>query len=634
MVIPGTIATSPAQAVAPINQYPDVNESQIQSSATISAATYNSTPNTITYTTSRNVFASYGTGSNASGAMYVLVTGLTSGACTGANTYNTPKQALAITSISASGGIVTYTATAITSLITGENVTITGATTAGYNGTFRVASTSGSTSFTVVSSATGATSTATGSYSVWQQITAATDTTFTIANPSGNVLTACSSITGQTGAAIARASGLLNQVGSRTSLIATDGTGSVIVMSTGAKWPINTTSGYLYISKDSGSTFRKIDFVNSSGVPLSGTTFTHKSSNAALAPFSTLGYTGCQHISCQWNSVSISNDGQVIAAASFGGEFIFSKDGGTSWIEVSREGYNPCLSSEVWVWQDVKVSRDGTKIFAAESGKSLMWFLDLSKPITQISSGGRGSSYGLPYISTSTSGNTVVNAATDTYDFSTAVNNHYTLTPSTNGDIVDAAMYPSNQSLDLNPGAGSATCNQSIYSSQTNPSVISPYSADTSYLSVVGSGRVFTTSAGAYITNNPYAIGISGTGTNLYIDGGFQTFKRCVMNGPWSTSTCQVQTTVPGTTDPNNANNPYNWSNIDVRSIFASASGKYVTVVGFQNEILVSTNYGVSWTNNASSPYSTAAAATYSPTCQNPYGVVAIAGSDDGRCRA
>lgn len=75
---------------------------------------------------------------------------------------NAMVSTISITAISGNGTTITYTAA--NTLVAGNLVTITGATTAGYNLTNATVATATSTSFTVTNSATGATSTATGTY--------------------------------------------------------------------------------------------------------------------------------------------------------------------------------------------------------------------------------------------------------------------------------------------------------------------------------------------------------------------------------------------------------------------------------------------------------------------------------------
>ena len=67
-----------------------------------------------------------------------------------------------ITSITANGTTITYNLSDTSNLVSGQTITITGATTGGFNGTFTVGVVTANTSFTVTNGTTGSSSTATG----------------------------------------------------------------------------------------------------------------------------------------------------------------------------------------------------------------------------------------------------------------------------------------------------------------------------------------------------------------------------------------------------------------------------------------------------------------------------------------
>lgn len=80
-------------------------------------------------------------------------------------TAGTAVSTVAITAIASTGTTVTYSTATTTGIVVGQQITIAGATTAGFNGTFIVSAFTANTSITVLSTATGATSTANYSYS-------------------------------------------------------------------------------------------------------------------------------------------------------------------------------------------------------------------------------------------------------------------------------------------------------------------------------------------------------------------------------------------------------------------------------------------------------------------------------------
>lgn len=77
----------------------------------------------------------------------------------------------AITAISTATGTVTYSTASTTGLTTGEQITVSGATTSGFNGTFIITAVAAGASFTVANATTGATSTATGNLPTIQNLT-------------------------------------------------------------------------------------------------------------------------------------------------------------------------------------------------------------------------------------------------------------------------------------------------------------------------------------------------------------------------------------------------------------------------------------------------------------------------------
>jgi hypothetical protein len=79
---------------------------------------------------------------------------------------------LAITGITAAGGVVTYAVASTTGLVAGQQIVISTATVPGFNGTKTILNVTGS-NFTVTDIATGSTSTATGTLGSIQNLTAA-----------------------------------------------------------------------------------------------------------------------------------------------------------------------------------------------------------------------------------------------------------------------------------------------------------------------------------------------------------------------------------------------------------------------------------------------------------------------------
>ena len=370
-----------AKAAVPITTYPATKVRNIIETKNIASATHSA--GTITFTTTtKNLFAFSPTATAHS--QFVRITGMINNPATCSMTsanvsygiltdgFNGKVDGLNITSISTSGGIVTYNVSgSIGSVQPQEQVTILNATTAGFNGTFTVNSVTAS-SFTVISAVTGASSTAFGKHYIWDRITGATDYTFTVArNPDG--VGACTATTNIGSLAATRDGDNLPSV--RTSNMATDGTGATIFMATGSRWPsTQNAEGLLYISRNSGATFSRVDLVGPDDVSLGNTPITN--------PKTTPGYNdlyGCQHRTCQWSSVSMSANGLVLAATSAAGAFIYSTDGGYHWIEVMREKYFRCQNDgSGHPWQQVSVSKGGNKIVAAtQSG--IVFVLDLTQ---------------------------------------------------------------------------------------------------------------------------------------------------------------------------------------------------------------------------------------------------------------
>lgn len=101
------------------------------------------------------------------------------------------NRAYAITAISGSGSAVTYSLSDTTNLISGQTITITGASVAGYNGTFTVGTVTPNVSFTVSgNSTTGASSTATGTVAASNFNNLANDTVVAAASSAWFVLPA------------------------------------------------------------------------------------------------------------------------------------------------------------------------------------------------------------------------------------------------------------------------------------------------------------------------------------------------------------------------------------------------------------------------------------------------------------
>jgi hypothetical protein len=370
-----------AKAAVPIATYPASKVHNIVESANITAATYNAGTVSATYTTAtKNLFA-FSPTQNAY-TMYVTVEGIINPA-SGCNFslnqpqiyndgFNTPYDTSSVTSTSSSGGYVTYTVANIGDIIIGETVYVNGAATAGFNGTFTVTAVNRTAkTFTVLNPATGSSTGAFVKHLKWYMLTGVTDYTFTVALVNPNAGGTCIPSFNLGSIVTVRDAGFYGA--EKSSNMATDATGSTIFMATGSHWPRDSLKeGVLYISRNSGISFSRVDLVDQSGNSIGDTPM---SNPAVLAGYNSL--YGCQHRTCLWNSVSMSANGLVIAATSFGGEFVYSTDGGYHWTEVYREKRAYCSAGGYVQWQQVLVTKDAGKITAI-SGATI-FNLDLTR---------------------------------------------------------------------------------------------------------------------------------------------------------------------------------------------------------------------------------------------------------------
>jgi len=546
-----------AKAAVPIPTYPAAKVHNIVESANITAATYNAGTGSVTYTTAtKNLFA-FSPTQNAY-TMYVTVEGIINPA-SGCNFslnqpqiyndgFNTPYDTSSVTSTSSSGGYVTYTVANIGDIIIGETVYVTGAATAGFNGTFTVSAVNRTAkTFTVLNPATGSSTGAYVKHLKWYMLTGATDYTFTIALVNPNSGGTCIPSFNLGSIVTARDSGFYGQ--ERSSNMATDATGSTIFMATGSHWPRDSLKeGSLYISRNSGISFTRVDLVDNAGNSIGETPM---SNPAVLAGYNSL--YGCQHRTCVWQSVSMSANGLVIAAVSYGGEFVYSTDGGYHWTEVYREKRAYCSAGGYVQWQQVVVSKDAGKIIAIAAGT--IFSLDLNR-------------------------SNVVNV---------------------------------NAILPINP----ANCSQNTYNSTTNPSVYNNVSTDVASIDSNIRG------------NNLYALGTNQDGSMLVFNYGYNKTIQCNAKDGLIKTCALAPAIQTGVASPSTIA----WNTIDVKSIFVSNSGQYITIGGFRNLFVRSADYGRTY-QVASDDYNPNHASYSSLNvgdCGSASGIISIAGSDDGR---
>lgn len=547
-----------AKAAVPIATYPATKVHNIVESANITAATYSAGTGSVTYTTAtKNLFAFSPTQSTYS--MQVTVEGIINSA-TGCNVslnnpqiynngFNTPYDTSSVTSTSSSGGFVTYTVANIGDIIIGETVYVTGAATDGFNGTFTVTAVNRTAkTFTVLNPATGSSSGAFVRHLKWYVLTGATDYTFTIALVTPNYGGTCVPTFNLGSIVTARDAGFYGT--ERSSNMATDATGSKIFMVTGSHWPRDLTKeGVLYISRNSGISFTRVDLVDKDGNSIGQSPMSN--------PYQSLaGYRdlyGCQHRTCVWNSVSMSANGLVIAAVSYAGEFVYSTDGGYTWTEVWREKRYSCSAGAVPNWQQVLVTKDAGKI-------------------------------------TAISGNTIFNLDL------------------TRSNVVDV-----NAVLPTNP----TNCTQNTYTSTTNPSVYNNSSTDAASIdSDLRSGGVL------------YAVGADQSGSKLIFNYGYNRTVICSANAGLI-GICSLAPAIQTGATPSTIA----WNTIDVRSIFISNSGQYITIGGFKNLFVRSADYGTTFqvASDDHNPNHGSYSSLNVGDCGSASGIISIAGSDDGR---
>jgi hypothetical protein len=549
-----------AKAAVPITTYPATKVRNILETQAIASSTYVATNNTIFTTSNKNLFKFSPT--QVAYSPFVQITGMVNDPATcniavsgsfGANLadgYNSPYDGINITSISASAGIVTYTTNAIQGAITGEQITISGASTAGFNGTFTINSTNGSTTISVINPATGASSSAYGKHYTWERIYGATDYTFTVArNPNASGQT-CTATTNGGSRAVSRDTDNIPQL--RTSNMATDATGATIFMASGSRWPTQQTAeGELYVSRNSGSTFTKVDLMDTNGISIGNTTISN--------PYNTAGYNtlyGCQHRTCMWNSISVSADGQVVAATSLGGEFVYSTDGGYHWTEVQREKYGMCAARASIGWQQVAVSKNGNKIIASLTGGVGIFVLDTTK-----------------------------------------------------SNILSASpLWP----------PGNSGCGQGPYYTTTNPAIYGSTATDKSSAPI-----------DLQTSCQVYALGTNQNGNTLVIACGQSRIVICKLSSAQITS-CRL---APDMTFDNSTSIAWSATGIgNTSSVYVSNSGQYITIGTFSNLQARSEDYGATFQQFGTAyTRSNGGSSTNVSDCNNPEGIISIAGSDNGQ---
>lgn len=571
--------TKASAAPLDITTYPQQRTGDLREIETLTAASYTS-PN-ITFTTGgKNLFA-FEKEISGTWGMYVQFTGMVNSGASCNRTqnlndpikydgYNSPIDSVTVTSISASAGIVTYNVAQTGEIQVGEEVTISGAANAGFNGVFKVNTVTANSRFTVLSSATGTSSTANARHVRWEKIISSTDTTVTVARDPGN---GCTATATSSSFAVARENGPNITAMEKSSNMATDASGSLIFMSTGTSWPATYDGkGYLYISRNSGVTWNKVDLVDSSGVSIGNTGIQNLSQDNGTAPYQFTTLYGCQRRSCAWSSVSVSHDGMTLAAASFKGELVFSQDGGYTWTEVFREHQKRCnLDGGGMNWQEIRVTKDGKKIIAYDNNMGNLMTLDLTQAVT-----------------------------------------------------INLSAKPPTNLTAANYGGAYAPCEQSFYSTTTNPSFFSTHSTDKVKIP-----------AQLRDLSNLYTMAIDKTGNRIIMHFGYNTTVVCTGSGnQWT------KCTVPAPPSYSTGGSITGWNQMDLRGTFMSASGQYITLAGFSTYIVRSTDFGSTFqivsdqVRDASLGKNTrsyGSTSTNTSVCGDPSGVNSIAGSDDGK---
>ena len=569
-----------AAAPLDITTYPQQRVGDLREVETLTAASY-SNPN-ITFTTGTKNLFSFEKEISGTWGMYIQITGMVnSGAgCNRAQNvndpikydgYNSPIDSVTVTSISASAGVVTYNVAKTGEIQVGEEVTISGAANAGFNGTFKVNTVTFDSRFTVISSATGTSSTANARHVRWEKIISSTDTTVTIARNPG---ASCTATTTASSLAVARENGPNINAMEKSTNMAADASGSLIFMSTGASWPAAyNAKGYLYISRNSGVSWSKVDLVDSSGASIGNDGIQNLSQDVGTAPYQFTTLYGCQRRSCAWSSVSVSHDGMTLAAASYLGELVFSRDGGYTWTEVFREHQKRCnLDGGGINWQEIRVTKDGKKIIAYDSNMGNLMTLDLTQAYS----------------------------------------------------INLSAKPPSNLKA-ANYGGSYAPCEQSFYSTTTNPSFFSTHSTDRERIPAEFRDR-----------QNLYTMAIDKTGSRIILSFGFNSTVVCTGSGnQWT------RCTIPAAPTYSNGQTILGgFANIDIRASFMSASGQYITLAGYASYIVRSTDYGATFQivsdqtrdgSTGKNAVTHGSTSTNLSVCGDPTGAGSIAGSDDGK---
>jgi hypothetical protein len=247
----------------------------------------------------------------------------------------------------------------------------------------------------------------------------------------------------------------------------------------------------------------------------------------------------------------MSANGLVIAAASYGGEFVYSTDGGYHWTEVYREKRAYCSAgSSVPLWQQVTVSKDASKIVAVTS--STVFSLDLNR----------------------------------------------------------------SNALNINAILPIGACSQNTYTSTTNPSVYASTSTDAASIDSDLKGGAI------------YAIGTNQDGSTLILNYGYNRTVICPVKAGLIGS-CSLAPAIQTGGSPSTIA----WSTVDVRSIFVSNSGQYITIGGFKNLFVRSADYGNTFqvASDDYNPNHGSYSSLNVGDCGSASGIISIAGSDDGR---
>ena len=147
----------------------------------------------------------------------------------------------------------------------------------------------------------------------------------------------------------------------------------------GSKLIAGTWGQGLFISSDSGTSWIQVTPDTSTATNASPST---NISSRCYSPF-------------LWTAVAISNDGQTLAAGSWGCGLWVSTDGGVSWRQRSTtiSGSNPINNN--WKWYSVALSADASKVYAVNNyTKVEAGYTNSSAALTQLTYSASGSNVG------------------------------------------------------------------------------------------------------------------------------------------------------------------------------------------------------------------------------------------------